>query len=295
MNKRYAGIYMGMAMTALSSTAMATDVMEVEINHPISKAQYLAIPADPVTISAKLGDGYSADIDYYTFSGKAGDVVDVDIDHGYAPPTSYLDTLIAIFDAAPNYRVLRMNDDSRPIDEGSTSAVDSRIVGFVLPTTGEYVVGVTNYPRRFVNGGSVVGTTARTGTYTLVISGVSPSVLQVAIDIKPGSDIAAVNPKSRGKVPVALLSGPSFDPAMVDVTSLTFGSTGNESSLDKCHADGEDRNADGIADIVCQFENQIANFKASDAEGILRGRTSDGRAIEGRGFLKVIPVKSSHE
>lgn len=282
----------GMAMVTLSFASSATEVMETEVNHPITAAQYLAIPADPLTVSAMLGDGYSADIDYYTFTGQAGDVVTLDIDGAYAPPKSYLDSIMAIFSAGPGFTVLRMNDDYWPVDPGSAYSLDSRIVNFVLPTTGQYVVGVSNYPRWFRNGGSVSSSYAREGTYSLVISGVTPSVLQVAIDIKPGSDIAPVNPKSRGKIPVALLSGPNFDPATVDTASLTFGSTGNEASLAKCGASGEDLNGDGTPDIVCHFENQVAGFQPWDAEAILRGHTTDGRAIEGRGYLKVVPEKA---
>jgi hypothetical protein len=281
----------GMALAFVSSTVLADQVSEVEVNHPVAAAQYLVMPADPVTVNARLGDGLPSDVDYFTFRGQAGDVVTLDIDRA-ASGTQYMDSVLAIFGPAPGYSLLRMNDDAWPLDPGSTSALDSRIERFVLPQTGQYTVGVSNFPRYFLAGGGVRAGSLQQGSYQLVISGVTPEIKQIAIDIKPGSsDVAPINPKSRGKVPVALLSGPDFDPATVDVESLTFGSTGNEPSLEKCAQTGEDLNLDGIADVVCHFANQAANFKPGDMEGILRG-TAGGLGIEGRGFLKIVPEKA---
>ncbi len=50
------------------------------------------------------------------------------------------------------------------------------------------------------------------------------TAIPVTIDIKPGSDPNSINPKSKGKIPVAILSTQDFDaPQMVDKDSLTFG------------------------------------------------------------------------
>jgi hypothetical protein len=191
-----------------------------------------------------------------------------------------------------------MNDDGgAPLDAGSISGFDSRIVNFRLPADGNYTVGVSSYPRRFVNGGgtssSSLGANAN-GDYTLVISGVSVSVLQINIDIKPGSTgVAPINPKARGKVPVALLGAGDFSVEDVDTDSLTFGHSGNEESLARCGAPS-DVNGDAFPDMVCHFENQAARFDSSDEEAILRGELDDGRSFEGRGWLKVVPVKARY-
>ena len=84
-------------------------------------------------------------------------------------------------------------------------------------------------------------------------------VLEAAIRIKPGSSSAPINPKSRGKIPVAILSSTTFDaPAHIDQSSLTVGPTGEESSLTFCDAAPEDVNADGFADLPCHFYTQTA-------------------------------------
>ena len=117
-------------------------------------------------------------------------------------------------------------------------------------------------------------------------------VKQVRIDIKPGQrGIARINPKSRHEIPVALLSSSDFDAMKVDVKSLTFGRTGDEQSLDKCYRHGVKVNRDRRRDLVCQFENHLADFEATDEEGVLKGKMLDGTPFEGRGMLKVIAEK----
>lgn len=276
------------------AVAHASEIGEVELNHPIVSAQHVDVPAKGAAINAVLGNLTGSavdDLDFYTFYGQEGDLVTLDIDGGYGGARD-IDTFIAIFATTAGYPMLRVNDDAAPLDEGSTSSLDSRIEKFRLPTTGHYIVGVSNYPRYFKNGGTVWNpTTFRNGDYSLIISGVSSRILQINIEIKPGSsDLAPINPKSKGKIPVALLSSNDFNAMNTDTTSLAFGPTGEERSLSHCGR-GEDVNADGRLDLVCHFHNQAAGFEPGDLEGIVRGITDDGRVFEGRGLLKVVPEK----
>jgi hypothetical protein len=279
-------------LVGVSAPAFALN--EVERNDPIDRAQFLAgsqVTEIDAAVGA-VGAKQDGDLDFYRFSGKAGDVVTLDIDNGWGG-AGRIDTVIGVFDQSMG--LLRMNDDAAGLDPGSASSLDSRIDKFVLPYTGAYVVGVSSYPRYFKTGGVVYSPTynGTAGDYKLVISGVSPAVVQVPIMIKPGSDeVAPINPKARGKVPVAILGGPNFNALTIDKGSLTFGATGAEQSLAKCGVTAGDLNGDGRADLVCHFENQKAGFKPGDLEGILRGSTTDGTQFEGRGLLKVVPQKS---
>ena len=118
----------------------------------------------------------------------------------------------------------------------------------------------------------------------------APPVLAVHIDIKPGSDPNSINPKSKGKIPVAILSTPDFDaPSEVYRDSLTFGTTGEEQSLAFCSPSPEDVNYDGYDDLVCHFYTQETGFGPGDEEGILKGQTVDGVPLEGRDSVNIVP------
>lgn len=285
------------AAACLIGTAQAaeTTINEVEVNHPIDTPQALRIPG-AATVPGALGNGGSDDLDYFAFSATAGDVLTIDIDNGIGGEQS-VDTVLAVFDSGPDYEMLRFNDDASSVDEGSESRFDSRIDNFVVPTTGRYIVGVSNYPRYFTDGGSVRHEDySEQGDYSLVISGITPQMKQIAIKIRPGKGkIKPINPKSRGNIPVVILGGSDFSPLNIDTRTLTFGSTGEENSLVKCNRRGSDLNQDGHLDRICHFDNQKAGFKMTDAEATVRGQTRDGVAFEGTGFLKVVPAaKAQH-
>ena len=281
---------------AVSQQVLAANAMEVEVNHPIVMGQLIAPGMQEYEVSAVLGNVSGSavdDVDFFKFFGQQGDVVTVDIDSGIGGARS-VDTVMAIFGDGPTFKRWRVNDDA-PIDPGSTSRMDSRIENFVLPETGVYYVGVANYGRSFATGGVVSGTRVSNGDYMLVVSGVTtgPQVLHINIDVKPGTEnISPLNPKAKGRVPVALLSAENFDPADVDVSSLTFGHDGDEASLEKCNKGSADFNKDGVKELICHFDNQTASFRKGDEEGVLKGKLKDGTLIEGRGLLKVVGEKA---
>jgi hypothetical protein len=108
--------------------------------------------------------------------------------------------------------------------------------------------------------------------------------MEVTIDILPNSPSNVIYLRgSPGILPVAVLSTPDFDAAsMVDRTSLTFGRTGDEHSLILCFKRGLDMNRDRNPDLFCLFRTRATGFQVGDTEGILKGKTLDGLAIEGR-------------
>lgn len=289
-------------LAAFGASSLAFAIYEIESNEPPAAPQRLEIgDGGSIEVSAVLGNSTGAivaDVDYYVFEGQAGDVVTIDIDGGMKIPGSgarSVDTIVAIFGPG----VWSMNDDAGlPLDPGSNSPLDSRITNFRLPASGAYKVGVSSYPRYFRPDGTVTSTALgpnSNGTYSLIISGVSTSMVHINIDVKPGSgETAPINPKSKGNIPVALLSNAQFDTPDVVQQSLRFGARGNESSLLRCSKDDPDLNADGKPDLVCHFDTQTAGFQAGDIEGVLTGSLTDGRRFEGRGMLKVVPVKRQY-
>jgi len=280
--------------------ALAVSLPESEPNHPIDSAHVLP-GVSQVEVDGEIRRwNLENDVDFYTFRAQEGDVLTVDIDYGFGVGES-VDTIVAVFGPGPDYRLLRLSDDARP-DPGSVHSYDSRIDNFVVPATGTYTVGVSSYPRYFTNGGDTRNSYyLDEGDYTLIIDGMSPAVTQIPIEIKPGSDEPApINPRSRGKIPVALLGSADFDVADVDTSSLTFGATGTERSLHKCAKRGEDVNDDGYLDLVCHFNNQDTGFRRGHVEGYLKGQmkaktrargASGGMPFEGGAWLKVVPEK----
>ena len=113
--------------------------------------------------------------------------------------------------------------------------------------------------------------------------------ITVSIDIKPGSFPNSINPRSRGKIPVAILSTAGFDaPAQVDQGSLTFGRTGNEQSLAFCNSSPEDVNNDGLLDLICHFLTQLTGFQPSDTQGVLKGQTVSATPILGTDSVRIV-------
>jgi len=290
-------LYGGAALFIASVPVLADTVAETEPNHPIWKAQRLTA-AQAIEVSAVLGSvspGVTIDdLDFYVVNAKHSDVISVDIDCGYTCGKRSVDTVLAVFGKGPDYKLLRWNDDGGwPVDPGSTHGYDARIDNFKPLADGPVFIGVSNYPRFFSTGGYTTSTTVRNGDYKLVITGVTPEVKVVNIEVKPGAtgEWAPINPKSRGKVPVAILSDADFDALKVDRKSLKFGKTGTEESLSRCGKDGEDVNNDCRPDLVCHFSNQAAEFDEYTAEGVLTGSLGDGTAIMGQAPLKVVPKK----
>jgi hypothetical protein len=112
--------------------------------------------------------------------------------------------------------------------------------------------------------------------------------IPVAIDVKPGELPNSINPGSKGKIPVAVLSSRTFDAvARIDQTSLTFGHTGDESSLAFCNT--EDVNGDGLIDLVCHFNTQSTGFVSGDTVGVLKGKTVDGISVRGTDSVRIVP------
>jgi serine protease len=110
----------------------------------------------------------------------------------------------------------------------------------------------------------------------------------VTIDIKPDSSTNHVNPRSRGRIRVAILSAPDLNAlTMIDTNSLTFGRTGEEDSLVHCKQRGRDVNHDGLRDLICEFSIQATGFQKGDSVGFLEGMTVEGVPISGQDFVMV--------
>jgi hypothetical protein len=111
----------------------------------------------------------------------------------------------------------------------------------------------------------------------------------VGIDITPEELPNRVNPRAKGKLPVAILSTPGFSaPEHVASGTLRFGRTGEEASLAFCNLRGEDVNGDGLLDLVCHFTRSLTGFQADSVEGKLRAQTIWGKSLLGSAPVQVV-------
>ncbi len=122
---------------------------------------------------------------------------------------------------------------------------------------------------------------------TFFVDVVSP-VINVTIDIKPGSDPNCVNAGGNGVIPVAILTTPTFNAADVDPLTVTLlggavrlnGKSGNAGSL-------QDVDSDGDLDRVIQLID--FDLDPGETTAILGGFTFGGTPIEGTDAICVVP------
>jgi hypothetical protein len=126
------------------------------------------------------------------------------------------------------------------------------------------------------------------GVFDIFVHDRGPVIINVTIDIKPGSDPNCVNTGGNGVIPVAILTTATFNAAEVDPLTVTLlggavrlnGKSGNAGSL-------QDVDSDGDLDRVIQ----VIDYDLSTGEitAILSGITFGGTPIEGADALCVVP------
>ena len=120
----------------------------------------------------------------------------------------------------------------------------------------------------------------------------SSLAVDVDIDIRPFSRNNKIYHWERGVIPVAILSKKGFDaPGEVDRDSITFGRTGDEHSKAFFLRRGKDVNHDGLRDLIFFFRAKKAGFQVGDKEGVLKGSTLRGAAIEARDTVNIVKKK----
>jgi Tol biopolymer transport system component len=120
----------------------------------------------------------------------------------------------------------------------------------------------------------------------------SISLIQVEIDIKPGSNPNSINcTSSEAVIPVAILTTPGFDATTVDHTTVSFeGATethlDRKTGLPRRHE--EDVDGDGDTDLVSHFRYGDTGLDCFSTEGTLSGETFEGIQIQGTDAVTMV-------
>lgn len=118
----------------------------------------------------------------------------------------------------------------------------------------------------------------------------------IPLDIKPGSDTNPVNLKSRGVLPVAVLSTDEFDALDLDVDTLLLGDSSlireGGTAASPLRSSEEDVNADGLPDLTLKFSMRDlvgdGAFGELTQAGFLTGKTLGGADIAGVDAIRIV-------
>ena len=125
-----------------------------------------------------------------------------------------------------------------------------------------------------------------------VFFGLVTAVVEVTIDIKPGSDPNSINCNNeKESIAVAILTTDDFDATTVDHTTVAFEGA-SETHVDKktgvARRHEEDVDGDGDTDLVFHFRLGETDLTCDSVEGTLEGETFDGQAIRGTDAVRMI-------
>jgi hypothetical protein len=261
-------------------------------------------PGGAATVTGSISS--PSDVDFYSFEAKVREdpsdptkqtKVSIDIDGTTFPEN----VIVFVLDPTHMRRYTADNAPYDPVNDPQSMrlplplpamTLDPRL-DFLIDKDGTWTIAVASNGVMVSNGGTVtVGPAAHAiAKYSLNVSGLTPTMQEIAIDVRPGNnELSVLNPKAKGVIPVALLSEAGFDPFEVDLASLRFGRTGEESSLQRCAKDGVDLNDDGKPDRVCHFDNEKTGFTKTCTTAKVKG-TKRGKPFQGTADLKVVPQK----
>jgi hypothetical protein len=118
-------------------------------------------------------------------------------------------------------------------------------------------------------------------------------VQPVEIDVKPGGDRNSINPRSKGKIPLAILTtniadgdSSNFDAMQVDPLTVAFGPNGAAQAHRRGHV--ADIDGDGDADLILHFNTQETGIQCGDIEATLTGETFSGQLISGSDTIDTV-------
>ncbi len=118
---------------------------------------------------------------------------------------------------------------------------------------------------------------------------VTDGVPLISIDIKPGSFPNSINPRSKGRIAVAILTTTTFDVTTVDPSTVLFGVTGTEAA--PVHFALEDVDGNGDPDMILHFNTQDTDIVCGATSAALTGETVSGQQFAGSNSIQTVGCK----
>ena len=111
----------------------------------------------------------------------------------------------------------------------------------------------------------------------------------ISIDIKPGDFPNSINPRSKGRIPVAILTTATLDATTVNPNTVRFGATGTEAA--PVHTALVDVDRDGDTDMLLHFNTQNTKIACGATFATLTGQTTSEEPIAGSNSIQTVGCK----
>jgi hypothetical protein len=115
---------------------------------------------------------------------------------------------------------------------------------------------------------------------------VTPTPIQIPIDIIPGRNPATINPKNNVQIPVAILTTNAIDAETVNAETVRLGAKGTEAAPVQVAV--EDVDGNGYSDLLLYFKTQDTGIPCGATAASLTGQLFSGDAVRGSDTIRTV-------
>lgn len=234
------------------------------------------------------------------FTPTANNIVSVDVQlrsnaqigqQGFVTATLYQTSILPgnIIGVAPAVQLTIASTQIVHLDFPSPITLTPGNSYWIVVQSGNPFLWVVQSPGTYTGGTGFVNTIIPVIDFWFITY--SSPVIQVDIDIKPGSDPNCINTKNLGLVPLAILGSADFDVTIIDQTTLEIDDDDDSSTagVSPTKTSIKDVNGDGFDDLNLKFKTTAllgAGLLVDGNELFITGET-DSTAIVGSDIINL--------